>query len=79
MFRDGVPVASLEKGVVVTRSNADADTMAAAADLLYGPIRPAGLFNTSLATPSNRPHDPRGRCRTTRSWDPVPATRFNLN
>ena len=38
VFRDGVPVASLEKGIVVNRSNADADAMTAAADLLYGPI-----------------------------------------
>ena len=38
VFRDGVPVTSLEKGIVVNRSNADADAMTAAADLLYGPI-----------------------------------------
>ena len=38
VFRDGVPVASLEKGTVVNRSNADADAMTAAVDLLYGPI-----------------------------------------
>ena len=41
VFRDGVPVASLEKGIVVNRSNADAVTMDAAVSLLYGPIRPA--------------------------------------
>ena len=41
VFCDGVPVASLEKGIVVNRSNADAGVMAAAADLLYGPIRAA--------------------------------------
>ena len=40
VFRDGVPVASLEKGMVVNRCNADAGVMTAAADLLYGPIRP---------------------------------------
>ena len=40
VFRDGVPTASLEKGVVVNRSNADAAAMTAAADLLYGPILP---------------------------------------
>ena len=40
VFRDGVPVASLEKGIVINRSNADADTMATAANLLYGPITP---------------------------------------
>ncbi len=38
VFRDGVPVASLEKGIVVNRCNADADAMTAAVDLLYGPI-----------------------------------------
>ena len=38
VFRDGVPVASLEKGLVVNRCNADAGAMTAAADLLYGPI-----------------------------------------
>ena len=41
VFRDGVPVASLEKGIVVNRSNADAATMDTAVSLLYGPIRPA--------------------------------------
>lgn len=41
VFRDGVPTASLEKGVVVNRSNADAAAMTAAADLLYGPILPS--------------------------------------
>ncbi len=40
VFRDGIPVASLEKGIVVNRSNADSDTMTAAANLLYGPILP---------------------------------------
>ena len=39
VFRDGVPVASLERGVLVNRSNADAETMSAAATVLYGPIR----------------------------------------
>ena len=41
VFRDGVPVASLEKGIVVNRSNADANTIDAATNLLYGPIQPA--------------------------------------
>ena len=36
VFRDGVPLASLEKGVVVNRCNADSRAMAAAVDLLYG-------------------------------------------
>ena len=40
VFRDGVPVASLEKGTVVNRSNADDDAMTAATNALYGPIRP---------------------------------------
>ena len=48
VFRDGVPVASLEKGAVVNRCNADADTMTAAVDLLYGPVRAAQL-QTSAA------------------------------
>ena len=39
VFRDGVPVASLEKGIVVNRSSAAAGAMTAAANLLYGPIR----------------------------------------
>ncbi len=38
VFCDGVPVASLEKGTVVNRSNAYADAMTTAVDLLYGPI-----------------------------------------
>ena len=42
VFLDGVPVASLEKGIVVNRSNADAGVMGAATDLLYGnPLRRA--------------------------------------
>ena len=48
VFRDGVPVASLEKGAVVNRCNADADTMTAVVDLLYGPVRAAQL-QTSAA------------------------------
>ncbi len=40
VFRDGVPVASLEKGIVVNRSNVDPDTLAAATNLLYGPVQP---------------------------------------
>ncbi len=41
VFCDGVPVASLEKGAIVNRSNADASRMTAAADLLYSPVRAA--------------------------------------
>ena len=79
VFRDGVPVASLEKGVVVNRSNADADTMTAATNLLYGPIRPL----------QPDPHQPGVADEDSfrHSWplpdhamlDPVPAARFNLN
>ena len=39
-FRDGVPVASLERGVVVNRSNADRETMSAATTLLFGSALP---------------------------------------
>ena len=39
-FRDGVPVASLERGVVLNRSNADRETMAAATTLLFGSALP---------------------------------------
>ena len=38
LFRDGVPLASLEKGGVVNRGNADAGALTAAAALLYGGI-----------------------------------------
>ena len=36
VFRDGAPLASLEKGVLVNRANADAEAIAAASALLYG-------------------------------------------
>jgi ATP-dependent Lhr-like helicase len=36
VFRDGAPLASLEKGVLVNRANADAETISAASALLYG-------------------------------------------
>ncbi|MCE2501652.1 MAG: DEAD/DEAH box helicase [Dehalococcoidia bacterium] len=79
VFRDGVPVASLEKGVVVNRSNADSDAMTAAVDLLYGPIRPP-------QPEQRRPFDAyQGSIQ--QAWplpdhavlEPAPATRFNLN
>ncbi len=79
VFRDGVPVASLEKGIIVNRSNADADTMIAAANLLYGPIRspqpeqrrPLDAYQDSMhqAWPLPDQEVP----------EYVPAVRFNLN
>ena len=80
VFRDGVPVASLERGVVVNRSNADGETMSAAGTLLYGPIR-------AFPTEQRKPFDAY-QGSTDRAW-PVPVTgdagahavgaRFNLN
>ena len=79
VFRDGVPVASLEKGIVVNRSNADATTMTAAADLLYGPVR----------APQPKPRPPFDASQNTlrQAWPlpdeaalgSIPAARFNLN
>ena len=61
VFRDGVPVVSLEKGAVVNRSHCDTDTMSAARNLLYGPIGNSGI----------EPHHPeeayRSSIRQTRS------------
>ena len=79
VFRDGVPVASLEKGIVVNRSSADPDTMSAATDLLYGPIRPPQLDQ-------RWPYDA-GQGATRQIWplpdqtvpEPAPVVRFNLN
>jgi len=79
VFRDGVPVASLEKGNVVNLANADATTMDAAVNLLYGPIRPA---RTELDRRSD--NDP---TTIQQDWplpdqpalEPVPAARFSLN
>ena len=79
VFRDGVPVASLEKGIVVNRSNADASTMDTAVSLLYGPIRPPppqqrGPFDANHgSTPPAWPLPDHG------VLEPVPAARFNLN
>ena len=79
VFRDGVPVASLEKGIVINRANADAGIMSAAADLLYGPIR-------SPRPEPQRPFDA-GPSSIPAAWplpgdavlEPAPATHFNLN
>ena len=80
VFRDGVPVASLEKGMVVNRSNADADTLTAATNLLFGSIAPP--------QPEQRrpPLDIRGGSAQP-TWplpdhpvpQPAPAARINLN
>ena len=79
VFRDGIPIASLEKGIVVNRSNADVDAMTAAADLLYGPIR--------AAQPQPRPPFDASRNSLQRAWSlpdqavlgSIPAEQFNLN
>ena len=80
VFRDGVPVASLERGVVVNRSNADRETMSAAATLLYGPTR-------AFLPEQRKPFDAY-QASIDRAW-PVPVrgdageqaegVRFNLN
>ncbi len=80
VFRDGVPVASLEKSMVVNRSNADADTLTAATNLLFGSIAPP--------QPEQRrpPLDIRGGSAQP-TWplpdhtvpQPAPAARINLN
>ena len=79
VFRDGVPVASLEKGIVVNRSNTDAEIMTAATNLLYGPIRPPppqqrGPFDTNQG--STQPAWPLPAHGV---LEPVPAAHFNLN
>ena len=79
VFRDGIPVASLEKGMVVNRSNADVDAITAAADLLYGPIR--------VARRQPRPPFDTSQNSLQRAWSlpdqavlgSIPAERFNLN
>ena len=79
VFRDGVPVASLEKGVVVNRSSADPETLTAATNLLYGPIRPP---QQGLARPSDthRPSiEPDWPLLGEMAPEAVPAARFNLN
>ena len=79
VFRDGVPVASLEKGIVVNRSNADAEILTAATNLLYGPIRPPqpqqrGPFDTNHGSTQ-----PAGPLPDHGVLEPVPAAHFNLN
>ena len=79
VFRDGVPVASLEKGAVVNLANADPATMDAAVNLLYGPIRPARTET------EQRPETDRATIQ--QDWllpdqptlEPTPAARFSLN
>ena len=73
VFRDGVPVASLEKGIVVNRSNADAATMDTAVSLLYGPIRPRpSRSGARPMTPAKAQPYRLGRCPTTECWNPYP-------
>ncbi len=79
VFRDGVPVASLEKGRVVNRANADPGTITAAANLLYGALRAA---QPEQSRPLDTYQD-----STRPDWPlpdhdllaPVAANRFNLN
>ena len=79
VFRDGVPVASLEKGIVVNLSNADPVTLDAAVNLLYGPIRPArtGSERRSETDPQTVHQD--WPLPDQPALEPVPAARFSLN
>lgn len=79
VFRDGVPVASLEKGIINNRFNADADTMTAAANLLYGSIRPSQSSPTRSIDPSEGSARPDWPFADDQLLAPVPAARFNLN
>ena len=78
-FRDGSPVASLERGFVINRSNADADALTAATNALFGPIRPLqperswpfdtchGAIEETWPLPERAAHEP------------MHAAGFNLN
>ena len=79
VFRDGVPVASLEKGVVVNRSNADADTLTAANILLYGPIRPSRSEPRAPHDASQGSIQPAWPLPDHAVLEPVPTVRINLN
>ncbi|MCY4414947.1 MAG: DEAD/DEAH box helicase [Chloroflexi bacterium] len=79
VFRDGVPVASLEKGLVVNRSNADDDTMTAATNLLYGPIRPAQPERHQPLDAYGGSAQPAWPLPDRTTQEPAPAARFNLN
>ena len=84
VFRDGVPVASLEKGIVVNRCNADAgdldaSTMDAAANLLYGPMghsRPEKRRSYGAYQDSTQPDWP---LPDEAALEPASAVRFNRN
>jgi ATP-dependent Lhr-like helicase len=79
VFRDGVPVASLEKGIVVNRSNADAEIMTAATNLLYGPIRPPPPDSQRRGDANHGSTQPAWPLPDHGVLAPVPAARFNLN
>ena len=79
VFRDGAPVASLEKGIVVNRSNADADTMDAAANLLYGPVQPSRRQQVPAVDAYQDSSRQDWRIPEQAMMEPVPAISFNLN
>ena len=79
VFRDGVPVASLEKGIVVNRSNADAATMDAVVSLLYGPIRPARAELDRRFEADRKAIQQDWPLPDRPTLEPVPAARFSLN
>ncbi len=79
VFRDGVPMVSLEKGAVVTRSGADADTVAAATDLLYGPIRTPRPKSHARYDAVQGSSQNSGPLPDHAELNPVPASLFNLN
>ena len=79
VFRDGVPLASLEKGVVVNRSNVDATTMDAAVNLLYGPVQPSRRQQLPAFDAYQDSSKQDWRIPEQAMMEPVPAISFNLN
>ena len=79
VFRDGVPVASLEKGVVVNRSNADAEVMTEATNLLYGPNLPPQLEQRRPVDVYRGSPQPAWPLPDRAVLESEPAVRFNLN
>ena len=79
VFRDGVPVASLEKGVVVNRSNADAEVMTEATNLLYGPNLPPQPQQRRPVDAYRGSPQPAWPLPDHAVLESEPAVRFNLN
>ncbi len=79
VFRDGVPVASLEKGIVVNRSNADAATLTAATNLLFGPICPPQPEQRRIFDESRVSIQQVWPTEDQTSPETVPAVGFSLN